>query len=159
MKKAEMISIELKFKRLQTAALSETDDNLRAAAIDAASRAYAPYSHFQVGAAVLLDDGTVVAGSNQENMAYPSGLCAERVALFSAGATFPDIPVVALAIVAIQNGVVQPAIAPCGACRQVLLETEQRYGRAIRVLLCGQEETVLVASAQDLLPLSFSFSL
>ena len=153
----EEVSIKLNFKRLMTSELSRNDSILREAAISAANRAYAPYSHFNVGAAVLLNDGTVVEGNNQENIAYPSGLCAERVALFSAGATFPDKPVMALAIVAIKNGVVQPSIAPCGGCRQVMIETEQRYGQPMRILLCGTDETILVASTQDLLPLFFSF--
>ena len=151
----EEIIIELTFKRLHTEALSTDDNRLCNAAVDAAKRAYAPYSHFNVGAAILLKDGTVVEGSNQENMAYPSGLCAERVALFSASASFPDKPVVAMAIVAIKNGIIQSVISPCGGCRQVMLETERRYEQPIRVLLCGQDETVLVASAKDLLPLSF----
>ena len=154
----EEISIELRFKRLETKALSNEDNELREAAIGAAKRAYAPYSHFHVGAAVLLKDGTVVEGNNQENIAYPSGLCAERVALFAAGAAFPDIPVIAIAIAAIKNGVVQSAIAPCGACRQVMLETEQRYGLPMRIVLCGHDETLLIASSQDLLPLSFQIS-
>jgi cytidine deaminase len=150
------IILELKFKRLKTAELSKEYSELRDAAINAAKRAYAPYSHFNVGAAVLLNDGTVVEGNNQENIAFPSGLCAERVALFSAGAAFPEIPVIAMAIVALKNGVIQPSISPCGGCRQVMLETEKRYGQPVRFLLCGADETILVASAQDLLPFSFS---
>jgi len=153
----EEIKIELSFKRLKTELLPEEIRRLRDSAVSAAKRAYAPYSQFHVGAAVLLKDGTVVEGNNQENMAYPSGLCAERVALFAAGASFPDQPVEMIAIVAIKDGVMQPVIAPCGACRQVMLETEQRYGQPIRILLCGQDETILIASAKDLLPLSFSF--
>ena len=152
----EEIRLDMTFKRLKTVALSVDDSRLRDAAIQAAKRAYAPYSHFNVGAAVLLTDGTIVEGNNQENMAYPSGLCAERVALFSAGACFPDIPVEALAIVAIKNGTIQSSIAPCGGCRQVMLETEQRYGRPIRILLCGKDATILIPSALDLLPLSFN---
>jgi cytidine deaminase len=152
----EEIKIELTFRRLKTEELSAESRLLREAAISAARRAYAPYSHFHVGAAVLLKNGTVVEGNNQENMAYPSGLCAERVALFTAGASFPEQPVEALAIAAMKDGAVQPSIAPCGGCRQVMLETEQRYGQSIRILLCGQDETILVASAKDLLPFSFS---
>jgi len=153
----EEIKIELLFKRLKTASLPAEIRRLRDAAVNAAKRAYAPYSHFHVGAAILLKDGTVVEGNNQENMAYPSGLCAERVALFAAGASFPEQAVEMMAIVAMKDGVVQPAIAPCGACRQVLLETEQRYGQPVHILLCGQDETILIASAYDLLPLTFSF--
>ena len=152
----EEVKIELNFKRLNTNELSGMDCRLRDEAICAARNAYAPYSHFNVGAAVLLEDGTIVCGSNQENIAYPSGLCAERVALFTAGATYPKQPVVAMAIVAIKNGEIQPSIAPCGACRQVMLETERRYNQPMRILLCGKDETILIDSAQDLLPFSFS---
>ena len=149
------IKIELTFKRAKTKGLSDDDRRLYEAAVNAAKRAYAPYSHFNVGAAVLLKDGTMVEGNNQENVAYPSGLCAERVALFAAGASFPEQPVVALAIVAVKDGVIQPSISPCGGCRQVILETEQRYGQPVRILLCGRDETVFIASARDLLPFSF----
>jgi len=152
----EEIKIELSFKRLKTEGLTEESRRLRDAALCAAERAYAPYSHFNVGAAVLLKDGTIVEGCNQENMAYPSGLCAERVALFAAGASFPEQLVEMIAIIAMKDGVIQPTIAPCGACRQVMLETEQRYGQPIRILLCGHNEMLLIASASDLLPFAFS---
>ena len=152
----EEIKIELIFKRLKIEALSLDDRQLCDTAVRAAMRAYAPYSHFHVGAAVSLIDGTIVEGNNQENIAYPSGLCAERVALFSAGASYPEKPVTAIAIVAIKNGEVQDTIAPCGGCRQVMLETEQRYENPVRILLCGKEDTIIIQSAKDLLPLSFS---
>ena len=114
-----------------------------------------PYSKFHVGAAALLEDGTIITGSNQENAAYPSGLCAERVALFHAGHQYPDMPVVALAIAAATNGRQVESISPCGACRQVLLEAEQRYGKPMKVLLCGTKEVVVAESAESLLPLCF----
>ena len=148
--------IELLAAILKTEELSPDDNRLRMAAVHAAGRAYAPYSRFQVGAAVMLRDGSVVEGSNQENIAFPSGLCAERVALFHAGASFPEIPVISLAIVAVKDGVIQKSIAPCGACRQVMLETEQRYGEPVRILMCGRDETILVSTAKDLLPFGFS---
>ncbi len=148
-------NIQFKIRVLRPEELSVEDRELRDVAIRAAKRAYAPYSHFNVGAAVLLEDGTVIEGNNQENIAYPSGLCAERVALFSAGASFPDVPVVALAIIAFKNEEIQPSISPCGGCRQVMLEAERRYGRSIRMLLCGRDKTIIVPSARDLLPLSF----
>ncbi|HCC52649.1 MAG TPA: cytidine deaminase [Porphyromonadaceae bacterium] len=148
--------IELLAAILKTEELSPDDNRLRMAAVHAAGRAYAPYSRFQVGAAVMLRDGSVVEGSNQENIAFPSGLCAERVALFHAGASFPEIPVISLAIVAVKDGVIQKSIAPCGACRQVMLETEQRYGKPVRILMCGRDETILVSTAKDLLPFGFS---
>ena len=154
----EEVKIELSYKRFKTVELNEVGCQLREAAVHAAKRAYAPYSHFNVGAAVLLKNGTIVEGCNQENLAYPSGLCAERVALFTAGTSLPEQPAEMIAIVAMKDGVVQPAIAPCGACRQVMIETEQRYGQSIHVLLCGQDEAIFVTSVNDLLPLSFSFS-
>ena len=147
--------VEFIIKVLKTAELSSEDSLLRDAAIHAAKRAYAPYSHFCVGAAALLGNGTVVCGSNQENAAYPSGMCAERVALFSAGSSFPDEQVVSMAIVALKDGCVQLSVSPCGGCRQTMLEAEQRYGRNIRVLLCGKDETIVAFSARDLLPLCF----
>jgi cytidine deaminase len=147
--------LEVCIRVLQTNELSSDDARLRAVAFHAAARAYAPYSRFQVGAAVRLRDGTILEGCNQENVASPSGLCAERVALFHAGAVFPELPVIALALVAVKDGVMQAFVSPCGACRQVMLETEQRYGTPLRVLMCGRDETFMVASAQDLLPLRF----
>lgn len=119
--------------------------------------AYAPYSHFKVGAAVLLDNGEIITGSNQENAAYPSGICAERTVLFYANARYPQTSVQAIAIAAYNEGhyLMQP-ISPCGACRQVMLETEQRYGgRPIDVLLYGEEAVYLIKGAEALLPFSF----
>ena len=124
-------------------------------ALAAAERAYAPYSRFHVGAAVELADGRLVPGSNQENAAYPSGLCAERTALFTAGAQYPDVAVRALYVVAMKDGVVQDKISPCGGCRQVISEVEHRYGQSIRIYLCGRTEYCCVESAETLLPLSF----
>jgi cytidine deaminase len=148
--------IELTVKILKTEELSPDDNRLRVAAIHAAKRAYAPYSRFRVGAAAMLRDGTIVEGNNQENVAYPSGLCAERVALFHAGASFPEIPVLSLAIVAVKDDIIQKTVAPCGACRQVMLETELRYGNPVRILMCGSDKTTVVSSIKDLLPFSFS---
>lgn len=136
--------------------LTADDKALVDAAKQATRTSYAPYSHFQVGAAVRLDDGTVVCGSNQENAAYPSGLCAERTAVFSANAQHPDHPVVALAIAAFNQGAfLQAPIPPCGACRQVLLEVEERYRHPIRILLYGEEGTYVTESVRELLPLQF----
>ncbi|MBR7153865.1 MAG: cytidine deaminase, partial [Paludibacteraceae bacterium] len=117
---------------------------------------YCPYSHFHVGAAAKLANGIVMRGSNQENAAYPSGLCAERTALFAAGAQYPEQPVTKLAIACFTGGhfTKEPG-SPCGACRQVMLETEHRYGGKMEVLLYGEEETYVFESAADLLPLIF----
>ena len=137
--------------------LSETDRLLVQKAQEATLRSYAPYSHFRVGASVQLEDGTIVTGTNQENAAYPSGLCAERTALFYANSQYPDQVVTALAIASrTENGTLcQSTISPCGACRQVMVETEKRFGKPIRILLCGTEEVYIAESAQCLLPLSF----
>lgn len=149
------VKLELILEERTLGELTERENELRRAALEAAGRAYAPYSRFRVGAAALLADGRIVAGSNQENAAYPSGLCAERVALFYAGAQYPEVPVRMLAIVAEDEAGVRPHISPCGACRQVLLETEQRQGEPLRVLLCGREKAILFPSAAALLPLCF----
>ncbi len=120
-------------------------------------RSYAPYSHFSVGAAVALADGTIVSGSNQENAAYPSGLCAERTAVFYANSQYPDQPIRRICIVArdTKGEFLQRPISPCGACRQVLLEAEQRAGGDIEVLLYGTEGIYAISNVKDLLPLCF----
>ena len=130
--------------------------------IDAAKRAaegsYAPYSKFCVGAALRLTDGTIVTGANQENVAYPSGICAERAALFYAGAAYPSRAVESLAIAACSEcgKFTATPIAPCGACRQVMLETEQRYRTPIRILLYGTDGVYVVeGGVEELLPLRF----
>ncbi|MDR0687378.1 MAG: cytidine deaminase [Prevotellaceae bacterium] len=122
----------------------------------ASELAYAPYSRFRVGAAALLDNGEVVSAGNQENAAYPSGLCAERTALFYAGAKFPAAAVKAIAIAAQAEGrFCRRAVCPCGACRQVMLECEKRGGQPLRVIMYGENQVVVAQSALDLLPLSF----
>ena len=120
-------------------------------------RSYAPYSHFSVGAAVELEDGTIVGGSNQENSAYPSGLCAERTAVFYANSRYPDLAVRRLCIAArnTKGDFTKQPISPCGACRQVLLETEQRAGHHIEVLLYGTDGIYCIRSIRDLLPMGF----
>lgn len=118
--------------------------------------AYAPYSGFCVGAAILLDNGVIVTGNNQENAAYPSGLCAERTALFYANANYPDVPVEAIAISA-QNksGFIREPVKPCGSCRQVMLETETRFKKTIVIILDGQDSILMLKGVDTLLPLSF----
>lgn len=123
---------------------------------EASLRAYNPYSGFAVGAAVLLENGQIITGNNQENSAYPSGLCAERVAIFYANAQYPDVAVKKIAITARnKNGLVTYPVKPCGACRQVLLETEERYTTAMKVILDGANHIEVIDNAQSLLPLSF----
>ena len=139
--------------------LSERDQELIRSAQEATQRSYAPYSHFHVGAAVRLDDGTLVTGSNQENAAFPSGLCAERTALFYAGAQYPDRTVEALAIAAADaNGLTAIPTPPCGACRQVMMETETRTGHPMRILLFGTQGVYVIEGVAQLLPLIFDGS-
>ncbi|GHV46518.1 cytidine deaminase [Bacteroidia bacterium] len=130
--------------------------NLINAAKNAVSYSYSPYSKFSVGAAVLLKDGEVYMANNQENAAYPSGLCAERVAIFYANAQSPATPVTSIAIAAYSKGeFLESPITPCGACRQVLLETEHRFGTPIDIYLYGTKEIFHIQGAQQLLPLCF----
>ena len=137
--------------------LENNDLMLVKAAQEATAGSWSPYSGFSVGAALLLDDGTVVTGSNQENAAYPSGLCAERTALFAAGHAHPSKAVVALAIAARnEKGFTAQPITPCGACRQVLAETEQRGGKPIRYILYGTQGTMIIEGGTDaILPFCF----
>lgn len=142
---------------LTYAELSPTQRRAVDAAKAAAATAYAPYSHFAVGAAVCLANGELVSGSNQENAAYPSGLCAERVTLFYANARFPHVAPQLLTIAArTANGFLQQPISPCGACRQVLIESERRFEQPMQILLYGEQCLYLFRTAHDLLPLSFS---
>ena len=150
------VRIETVVKSYAVNELDEACRSLYESAFKAAEDAYAPYSGFHVGAAALLENGVIVAGNNQENAAYPSGLCAERTALFYAGARFPDVPVAVLAIAALKAGKRTDSVTPCGACRQVMLEMERRHGRPIRVMLCGGKEVYEFACVADLLPFSFS---
>lgn len=126
-------------------------------AIETRKNAYAPYSKFRVGAAILLDNGKIVLGSNQENAAYPSGLCAERVAIFQAGAIYPNAKIVKLAITAASdtNPTLSP-IPPCGACRQSIAEYEFKQDIPIEIYFMGESGEVYKSnSINNLLPLSF----
>jgi len=117
---------------------------------------YAPYSRFYVGAALRLKNGVVIPGCNQENAASPSTICAERSAIFAAGAQYPDQPVMQLAIAARnENGFMDSPIPPCGACRQVILETEQRFKQPIQIYLVSKDEIHVVDTINALLPLQF----
>ncbi|MDR2448462.1 MAG: cytidine deaminase [Prevotellaceae bacterium] len=136
--------------------LTPADSTLLHEAINATKNAYAPYSKFNVGAAVLLDNGEIIYGSNQENAAYPSGLCAERVALFYASSRYPNVAIKAIAINSTVNGKENhDPVYPCGDCRQVLLECENRFGRPIKVIMGSASKIHVVHSIKDLLPLSF----
>ena len=132
------------------------DRELAQAAIDATKLSYAPYSNFNVGAAVMFADGEIIKGANQENAAYPSGLCAERTALFYASASRPDKPMSAIAIAASQNGtLLQNPATPCGACRQVMAQYQLKSGRPMMTLLIGAEKIWKFEKIDDLLPLIF----
>jgi len=141
----------------QPSELTDEEQKLLLEALQAVDGSYAPYSEFHVGAAVLLENGMVIKGSNQENSAYPSGLCAERVALFYANSQYPDIAVKAIAITArAEHFIIESPIAPCGSCRQVMAETEHRQKSKIRVIMQGQKGPVLATEGiENLLPLVF----
>jgi cytidine deaminase len=126
-------------------------------AIEIRKKAYAPYSNFRVGTAIILDNGKIVLGSNQENAAYPSGLCAERVAIFSAGALYPEAKIVTMAISATSdtNPTLSP-IPPCGACRQSISEYEIKQEVPIEIYFMGESGSVYKSdSLKNLLPLMF----
>ena len=143
-----MENLELKslIKVCQTEELSQEERHLIELAIEATDRSYSPYSHFKVGAAVRLENGVELTGSNQENAAYPSGICAERTTLFYAGAQYPDVPVKMLAIAArgTDGELTEEPTGPCGACRQVILESETRAKAPIRILLYGRKHVMIV---------------
>lgn len=130
-------------------------------AIEARKKSYSPYSKFAVGAALLLDNGEVITGSNQENAAYPSGLCAERTAIFYAGAKYPNMVVKSLAIsAASSNEITSQAIAPCGSCRQSIAEYEDKQGQPIEIFFMGETgEVIKSKSLANLLPLVFKGSM
>lgn len=138
--------------------LSASDRRLTELAREATTRSYAPYSRFHVGAAILLDNDEIVTGANQENVAYPSGTCAERSACFYAHARYPEAKFRAIAIAAVGTDgkeVAEP-VAPCGACRQALLEYEMLAGAPVRVILCGRDKCFILPSVSSTLPLAFS---
>ena len=150
--------IELTFTRAKLEELSQSEQDLIANTQHAFSNAYAPYSGFLVGASVLLENGEIINGSNQENAAYPSGLCAERVALFYAGAKYPEVAIKTIAISAKSKTFeIDDVVSPCGACRQVMAEYQQKQGQDIRLLLHSPNDEVLIAnSVTDLLPFMFN---
>jgi cytidine deaminase len=137
--------------------LSSQDKVLVEKATEAYQNAYAPYSQYHVGAALLLEDGEIITGNNQENGAYPSGLCAERVALFYTFSQFPDATVKTIAIAAkAKNFIITDPVAPCGACRQVMSEYENKQQSPIRIILKAEEGKILIFNkVENLLPLIF----
>lgn len=160
------IEIKTVIKEMSVDELSEQDRHLVEEACRATERSYAPYSKFHVGAAILMDNGEIVTGANQENAAYPSGTCAERSACFYASARYPGVPMRKIAIAAwtrehAPEGATWEEcfqalpISPCGACRQALLEYEHLYG-PIEVILYGRDRVYVLSSVSSLLPLSFT---
>lgn len=140
--------------------LSDVDKNLMKVAVEATKTAYAPYSGFNVGAALLMEDGSIIIGNNQENAAYPSGMCAERVAIWKAGSSFPNKKVKKIAITAVSsNKQLDKPVGPCGACRQTLLEYEINQKEDVEVFFMGEIGNVVkTSSIASLLPFSFDSS-
>lgn len=151
------IDVSISYDKVEEQELTPVEKSLLDAARRATYRSYSPYSGFSVGAAVLLDDGTIVEGSNQENSSYPQGICAERTAIFYAGSRYPDKKILALCIAArgTDGSFTTLPVTPCGGCRQALLESEYRQKSPIKVLLYGLDEIYIISSAQQLLPLAF----
>jgi len=148
--------IEIEYQFVQLSELSKEEQDLVEKAKAATSNSYANYSHFNVGAACLLEDGKIIIGANQENAAFPSGLCAERTAVFAAQANHPELSIKTIAIAAKNsNGFLKDPISPCGACRQVILEIEDRYKHPVQILLYGTDGIYCFKSIKDLLPFSF----
>jgi len=141
--------------------LDAFDKKMMDLAIEARDRSYSPYSQFSVGAAVLLENGEIITGNNQENAAYPSGMCAERVAIWTASAMYPDVKVIKLALSGKSKlRLVETPVSPCGACRQVLGEYESKQNSNIEIYFTGETGKVIkTTSVKNLLPFSFDGSL
>ena len=136
--------------------LPAVEQKLIFASREAALNSYAPYSKFHVGAAVLLDNDEIITGNNQENAAFTTGLCAERVALFYANSLYKDVPVKAVAVTASDSqGITHEPVKPCGSCRQALLEAEARFGRPVRIILDGRNKIQVFQGVENLLPFPF----
>jgi cytidine deaminase len=154
-------SINIIYSELESLSeLEVADRELLEKAAEACDSAYAPYSSFQVGAALLLENGEIVCGSNQENAAYPSGLCAERVAMFAASAQYPGVAFKSIAITAKSKKFsINYPVSPCGACRQVMAEYENLGKNSFKVLLKGEHgKIIIVRNISSLLPLAFNSS-
>lgn len=154
----EKLEIKSTIMVTQMDELTETERSLIELAIEATERSYAPYSNFHVGAAILLKNGKPFIGCNQENAAFPAGICAERAAIFAAGAQYPDQPIVMLAITARgkDGELIDEPASPCGTCRQVIIETETRFQQPVRILLYGRKRVYIMDGIKELMPLSFT---
>jgi cytidine deaminase len=143
----------------RTDELDNIDKLLIESAREAALNAYAPYSLFRVGAAIRLENGTIVRGTNVENAAFPSGICAERSAIAALVTGYPQEKPVTIAIAALnEDGLTDEPVTPCGNCRQVIAEEEARSSTPIRIILAGKKKTIIIESIKSLLPLQFSKS-
>ena len=150
--------IESRIQECQLEELTAEEQRMVQIAIEGTKRSYTPYSHFHVGASVLLNNGEEFIGCNQENAAFPAGLCAERTALFAAGAEYPDEPVKILAIAArgTDSQLTDEPVSPCGTCRQVIIETETRHRQPVVILLYGRRCVYRMEGIRQLMPLSFT---
>ena len=154
----ETLQFSFTYYKKAESELTVSELQLLEAARQATYRSYSPYSNFSVGATVLLADGTIVSGSNQENCSYPQGQCAERTAVFYANSRYPDQAVTMLCIAArgTDGQFTAAPITPCGGCRQVLQETEQRQQSPMQIMLYGTDAIYIIPSVQQLLPLNFN---
>ncbi len=154
-----MTNRHLSIDYIEYASLEEmepADRELVLAALEAKKGSYSPYSQFQVGAALRLEDGMIIKGANQENIAYPSGLCAERTAMFYAGANYPEKAFDTLAVIASDHGVIcESPATPCGACRQVMAEYQKEFKRPLKIILAGSKRIYKFSKTEDLLPFIF----
>ena len=152
------IEVKPRIWEAQMDELTPEERSLIQQAIEGTNRSYSPYSLFHVGAALKLQNGATYIGCNQENAAFPAGICAERSAIFAAGAQYPDQPIVMLAIAARsrEGEFTKEPVSPCGTCRQVLIETETRFQHPVRILLYGQRCVYVLDSIKQLMPLSFT---
>lgn len=154
----KQIELRTNIAEYQMEELPQNEQQLLQMAIDATKRSYAPYSKFHVGAAIEMANGQRIMGCNQENAAFPAGLCAERTAIFAAGAQYPDQPIVKLAIAArgTDGELTADPVSPCGTCRQVIIETETRFRTPVRILLYGRNKVYALEGIKQLMPLSFT---
>ncbi|MBP5338532.1 MAG: cytidine deaminase [Prevotella sp.] len=152
------LKLKIQIKACQMEDLTTEDHDIVEKAIEATELSYAPYSQFHVGACLKLDNGIIIKGCNQENAAFPAGICAERTAIFAAGADYPDQPIKTLAIAARDKdgNLTDDPVSPCGTCRQVMIETEKRFGHPIHILLYGKRCVYIVDGIRNLMPLSFT---
>lgn len=152
------LTLQATIYECQMSELTSDDRELVQMAIDSTSNSYAPYSHFHVGAAVRLANGKLIPGCNQENAAFPAGLCAEQSAIYAAGAQHPNTPITAIAIAArdTMGQLTKAPVSPCGTCRQVMIECETRNQQPLHILLYGADGIYVIDGIKSLMPLSFT---